>query len=111
MLSINKKNIDITKRILVPPKIINEFNEKPIKGKTGFPITLVCKVSGFPKPTILWQRNGMYLTQNTTDVIIEDSGTLVLKNVTKESAGAYTCDAENLGGIAQKTYYLYVNCN
>ncbi|KAK6636854.1 hypothetical protein RUM43_010518 [Polyplax serrata] len=95
--------------ILVPPKILDNHDQKSIKSKTGLPFSLTCNVTGTPAPTILWQRNGMYLTQNTTDILISDEGTLTILNVTKESAGSYTCDAENLGGITQRNYYLQVN--
>lgn len=94
----------------MPPKILGRHSEESLKAKAGVPVTIICNVVGVPIPTILWQRNGMYLTQNTSDTIISDDGSLTILNVTKESAGSYTCDAENLGGIAQRAYYLQVHC-
>lgn len=94
----------------MPPRILGVRHEDSVKARAGEPITLICDVVGVPSPTILWQRDGMYLTQNTSDLTITDSGFLTINHVTKESTGAYTCDAENLGGITQKTYYLQVNC-
>lgn len=94
----------------VPPSIVDGMNEESIRAKAGERLILECRVRGTPPPTILWQRNGMYLTMNTSEVTLIDPGLLILENVTKESAGAYVCDAENLAGIIQKMYYLQVHC-
>lgn len=102
------KEFNVT--ILVPPNILDRHKEQSVKARAGVPVTLHCNVYGVPTPTILWQRNGMYLTQNSTDVTIMDSGLLIIQNVTKESSGAYTCEAENMAGITQRFYYLQVNC-
>lgn len=102
------KEFNVT--ILVPPNILDRHKEQSVKARAGVPVTLHCNVYGVPTPTILWQRNGMYLTQNNTEVTIMDTGLLIIQNVTKESSGAYICEAENMAGITQRFYYLQVNC-
>jgi hypothetical protein len=68
-------------------------------------VTLECVVSGFPKPKIVWLRNGE--TFNDTDVtlyVLSDitvSSTLSWRRIRSMDAGVYTCNAVNsAGGVA-----------
>jgi len=92
----------------VPPRIADPGDE-PVLARAGDSVTIQCGVSGTPVPDVLWRRQGTYLTQNSSDLMIIGS-TLQITNVSVEAAGPYICDAENSAGIAQQTFYLQVTC-
>ena len=73
----------ITKK---PSSVIAEEGEK---------VTLVCKVSGLPIPTIKWQKPLSHLPRGRTAVI---DGNMTLLSVTKKDTGAYVCSVKNLLG-------------
>ena len=73
----------ITKK---PSSVIAEEGEK---------VTLVCKVSGLPIPTIKWQKPLSHLPRGRTAVI---DGNMTLLSVTKKDTGAYVCTVKNLLG-------------
>ena len=58
-------------------------------------MTLVCKVSGLPIPTIKWQKPLGNLTRGRTAVI---DGNMTILSVTKKDTGAYVCSVKNLLG-------------
>ena len=73
----------ITKK---PSSVIAEEGEK---------VTLVCKVSGLPIPTIKWQKPLGHLPRGRTAVI---DGNMTILSVTKKDTGAYVCSVKNLLG-------------
>ena len=73
----------ITKK---PSSVIAEEGEK---------VTLVCKVSGLPIPTIKWQKPLGHLPRGRTAVI---DGNMTILSVTKKDTGAYVCSVKNLPG-------------
>ena len=58
-------------------------------------MTLVCKVSGLPIPTIKWQKPLGHLPRGRTAVI---DGNMTILSVTKKDTGAYVCSVKNLLG-------------
>ena len=58
-------------------------------------MTLACKVSGLPIPTIKWQKPLGNLPRGRTAVI---DGNMTMLNVTKKDTGAYVCSVKNLLG-------------
>ena len=58
-------------------------------------MTLVCKVSGVPIPTIKWQKPLGHLPRGRTAVI---DGNMTVLSVTKKDTGAYVCSVKNLLG-------------
>ena len=58
-------------------------------------MTLVCKVSGLPIPTIKWQKPLGHLPRGRTAVI---DGNMTILSVTKKDTGAYICSVKNLLG-------------
>ncbi|XP_039287893.1 hemicentin-1-like [Nilaparvata lugens] len=98
-----------TVSVLVPP-IIKNGGEERVEVVEGDSAEIQCSASGVPKPTISWQWKGL---QNSSDSIEDDhfsenEDKLKIKNVTRELAGLYICDAENLAGITQKVFRLDV---
>ena len=73
----------ITKK---PSSVIAEEGEK---------VTLLCKVSGLPIPTIKWQKPLGHLPRGRTAVI---DGNMTILSVTKKDTGAYVCSVKNLLG-------------
>lgn len=68
-------------------------------------VTMECVASGFPKPKIVWLRNGE--TFNDTIIIhfvvsdIKVSSTLFWGHIRSTETGVYTCNAVNsAGGVA-----------
>ena len=58
-------------------------------------MTLLCKVSGLPIPTIKWQKPLGHLPRGRTAVI---DGNMTILSVTKKDTGAYVCSVKNLLG-------------
>ena len=52
----------------------------------GNELTLCCPVSGYPKPIITWERNGIQLQMS-------ESPLYFISKVTQEDFGNYTCTA------------------
>ena len=68
-------------------------------------VTIHCVASGFPKPKIVWLRNGE--TFNDTDIVhfvvsdIRVRSTLFWRRIRSTETGVYTCNAVNsAGGVA-----------
>ena len=49
-------------------------------------LKLCCPVSGYPKPTITWERNGIQLQKSENPLYF-------ISKVTEEDIGNYTCTA------------------
>ena len=58
-------------------------------------MTLLCKASGLPIPTITWQKPLGHLPRGRTAVI---DGNMTILSVTKKDIGAYVCSVKNLPG-------------
>jgi len=59
----------------------------------GQNVTLVCKATGQPTPTIAWRKAFSQLPKEKTTVL---DGNLTVLNITKADGGAYACMAKNL---------------
>ncbi|KAG8556198.1 hypothetical protein GDO81_017962 [Engystomops pustulosus] len=74
----------------------------------GNPISLPCKASGVPKPTIIWKKKGETVTPNNASVIIESDGSLYLSSPGGEDSAEYSCTAVNAAGYAARKVQLTV---
>ena len=61
----------------------------------GENVSLQCKATGQPKPTVTWQKALSYLPKQKTAVV---DGNLTILNIAKEDGGLYACSAKNLLG-------------
>ncbi|KAK5860093.1 hypothetical protein PBY51_021594 [Eleginops maclovinus] len=69
----------------------------------GQTVKLACKVTGVPKPTVTWYKDGRAVEADPHHIIIEDpdgSCTLILDNMTADDSGQYMCFATSSAGNA-----------
>ncbi|RZF46093.1 hypothetical protein LSTR_LSTR004806 [Laodelphax striatellus] len=79
-----------TVEILVPPSIRASPASGQLTARKGGTITLECKASGNPVPSISWSRKGKAMP------IGEKEGfSITLENVDRHQAGVYQCTATN----------------
>ncbi|XP_064650529.1 opioid-binding protein/cell adhesion molecule homolog isoform X2 [Lineus longissimus] len=84
-----------TLNVMIPPKL--NFSQKdllPKIVKLGESLTVMCKASGRPKPTITWKKLGSNLGNHTKTV----NNSLIFPKVKKTDTGEYECKAENGAG-------------
>nr|XP_040563510.1 roundabout homolog 2-like [Lepeophtheirus salmonis] len=60
---------------------------------------LPCKASGAPEPTISWYKNQSPISiDDSSRILVESSGTLVIDNLISSDTGLYTCTASSESG-------------
>ena len=92
------------------PQILNP-NPDRLSVVVGNTISMQCRVSGIPQPSLLWLHNGKVLLQTTYNEhisFLSNETLLQLSDVTTADAGKYTCHAENEAGFAEKVFHLDV---
>ncbi|CAF2499193.1 unnamed protein product [Rotaria sp. Silwood2] len=89
--------------LIVQSRPILETTYSKIAAEIGQTITLICRVSGQPKPNIFWKRNEQIMN---CDEIVDDKCFLRLFHITKKDFGSYRCIAENLLGREEWTYTI-----
>ena len=60
-------------------------------------ITIPCRVRGFPKPSVLWSKDGRPLSRSKRVSILADN-TLVISSAHPSDQGIYECVAWNTAG-------------
>jgi len=73
-----------------------------------------CQAIGDPKPTIQWDKDLQYLTENNTDrqrFSFLENGTLVIRNIQAEDEGKYACTIGNSAGLKREEVRLLVRAN
>ncbi|KAM7358899.1 limbic system-associated membrane protein isoform 1-T3 [Cochliomyia hominivorax] len=80
-----------TVEILVPPTLRALPHNGQVTARKGSTVTLECKASGNPVPTIYWFKKDMF----SGPTHLSDSSTLILENVDRHHAGIYQCSADN----------------
>ncbi|GAB1607434.1 hemicentin-1-like [Argonauta hians] len=101
------KHFDVS--IHVPPQLENsQLQVVEIMNKKT--ITLTCKASGIPKPTITWYRNDMIIPAfgNSKKRILNQGRELLLTNTNMDDSGRYMCEATNIAGKVQKPFLVTV---
>ncbi|XP_068448346.1 basement membrane-specific heparan sulfate proteoglycan core protein-like [Clinocottus analis] len=71
----------------------------PLRVRMGNPLSVECRATGRPRPTLTWQRQGSTLqlvTKETNDV-----NTIQWPAVHPEDSGVYICQANNNEGVAE----------
>ncbi|XP_025835325.1 protein amalgam-like, partial [Agrilus planipennis] len=94
VVSSETSQISITHRLFVQssPSIISleAANNKTVY-EHGERLVLVCKASGYPKPTIIWSFKGQG--------IVGEGDSITIDNISHTDAGSYQCLADNKIGI------------
>uniref|UniRef100_A0A8C3YS46 Hemicentin-1 n=1 Tax=Catagonus wagneri TaxID=51154 RepID=A0A8C3YS46_9CETA len=74
----------------------------------GIPVTLPCKASGIPKPSIVWSKKGELISMSSAKFSAGADGSLYLVSPGGEESGEYTCTATNAAGYAKRKVQLTV---
>ncbi|NXS98152.1 OBSCN protein, partial [Jacana jacana] len=91
----------ISEPIWIPPDFEEELAD--CTAELGETVKLACKVSGAPKPSVTWYKDGKPVEVDPHHIIIEDpdgSCTLILDNLTGVDSGQYMCFASSPAGNA-----------
>ncbi|XP_017052573.1 neurotrimin [Drosophila ficusphila] len=81
-----------TVEILVPPSVRAIPTSGQLQARKGGPITLECKGSGNPVPSIYWTKKS---GANKSSARIGDGPILTLEKLERQQAGVYQCTADN----------------
>ncbi|XP_017002962.3 igLON family member 5 isoform X1 [Drosophila takahashii] len=81
-----------TVEILVPPSVRAIPTSGQLQARKGGPITLECKGSGNPVPSIFWTKKS---GANKSSARIGDGPILTLEKLERTQAGVYQCTADN----------------
>ncbi|KFQ89263.1 Obscurin, partial [Phoenicopterus ruber ruber] len=100
-----KEICGIQQRISEPVWIPPDFEEElaDCTAELGETVKLACKVTGAPKPSVSWYKDGKTVEVDPHHIIIEDpdgSCTLILDNLTGVDSGQYMCFASSPAGNA-----------
>ena len=68
-------------------------------------ISLTCPTEGVPPPSVTWTKDGEQLN-STGHFVIDQSGTLTIRDVVVDDSGKYTCLAKNKAGVSEVTSSL-----
>ncbi|XP_073903349.1 hemicentin-1 isoform X3 [Castor canadensis] len=94
--------------VLVPPHIVGENILEDMKVKEKQSITLTCEVTGNPVPEITWHKDGQFLQEDETHLIMSSGRSLQITNAKVSHTGRYTCLASNTAGDKSKSFSLNV---
>ncbi|XP_075686538.1 WAP, Kazal, immunoglobulin, Kunitz and NTR domain-containing protein 1 isoform X1 [Rhinoderma darwinii] len=97
----------------VPPSL--NHSPAPQSVTVGGTVGLQCESSGRPRPEILWEKLGegpaaslMRPDQMYGNLVVTNSGQLVIYNARPEDAGIYVCIARNSAGLLRAEFPLSV---
>uniref|UniRef100_A0A8C3TT96 Hemicentin-1 n=1 Tax=Catharus ustulatus TaxID=91951 RepID=A0A8C3TT96_CATUS len=74
----------------------------------GIPVTLPCKASGVPKPSIVWSKKGEVILPSNMRFSAGSDGSLYVVSPGGEESGEYVCTATNAAGYATRKVQLTV---
>uniref|UniRef100_A0A8C3QNH6 Hemicentin 1 n=1 Tax=Cyanoderma ruficeps TaxID=181631 RepID=A0A8C3QNH6_9PASS len=74
----------------------------------GIPVTLPCKASGVPKPSIVWSKKGEVVLPSDVRFSAGSDGSLYVVSPGGEESGEYVCTATNAAGYATRKVQLTV---
>ncbi|KAL3875221.1 hypothetical protein ACJMK2_038145 [Sinanodonta woodiana] len=84
-----QRTVRLSLKEMLMAKIVNQQNQVVEGGR----ISLHCSGSGFPTPTVQWEKTGRPVT--TGGKVYVSDGRLVIRDVTSEDTGVYTCVVAN----------------
>ncbi|KAL1500967.1 hypothetical protein ABEB36_006377 [Hypothenemus hampei] len=97
---------NITLKVLYPPEIVLET--PVVYSGLNKEAQLVCIVHGVNQPTVTWHKHNLRLNPTEHHIIVPrvTRYTLIIRNVTENDFGNYTCQAENDQGRSKKVIQL-----
>ncbi|EFO97259.1 hypothetical protein CRE_16675 [Caenorhabditis remanei] len=88
----------------VAPRI--EDDERIVSGKENNTLSVHCRVSGHPEPTVTWKKNGKDIGNEYET--IHNNHILLVENASKNDQGKFTCTATNEAGTTTADFILDV---
>lgn len=92
---------------LVPAKIASFDDKFTVTYRED--VTLPCQAVGAPLPEVSWKIKGSVYTPSERVRLLAE-GSLMIREVTRDDAGEYTCTVENMYGRDTVTHQLQVQC-
>nr|XP_051676343.1 hemicentin-1 isoform X2 [Oryctolagus cuniculus] len=90
----------------VPPTI--QHGQQILSTIEGVPVTLPCKASGIPKPSIVWSKKGELISSSSARFSTGADGSLSVVSPGGDESGEYVCTATNAAGYAKRKVQLTV---
>ncbi|KAF7654921.1 hypothetical protein LDENG_00063270 [Lucifuga dentata] len=81
-----------------PPKV-RLTPAGPLQVRMGDPVSVGCRATGRPRPSLTWKRQGSTLQLVTT--VTDDVNTIQWPAIRPEDSGVYICKAENNEGVTE----------
>uniref|UniRef100_A0AC35UC53 Ig-like domain-containing protein n=1 Tax=Rhabditophanes sp. KR3021 TaxID=114890 RepID=A0AC35UC53_9BILA len=79
-----------------PPRIISHFQDQ-IQILKGTAYELPCRTLGIPQPIVLWQKDGIEISNNQ-NLLLQSDGSLKIFDIDFDDQGRYSCTASNNAG-------------
>ncbi|XP_039185115.1 titin-like isoform X6 [Crotalus tigris] len=91
-----------------PPYIVSML--KNVTVLEGESVTLECRISAYPAPTVAWYREDYHIESSIDFQITFEAGVarLVIREAFAEDSGKFTCTASNEAGSVSTSCYLLV---
>uniref|UniRef100_A0A8C9N6Y6 Hemicentin-1 n=1 Tax=Serinus canaria TaxID=9135 RepID=A0A8C9N6Y6_SERCA len=99
-------NSTTTVHVFVVPVI--QHGQQIFSTIEGIPVTLPCKASGVPKPSIVWSKKGEVILPSNVRFSAGSDGSLFVVSPGGEESGEYVCTATNAAGYATRKVQLTV---
>ncbi|KAH8403901.1 hypothetical protein KR215_005905, partial [Drosophila sulfurigaster] len=106
-------NATVSINVVVTPKF-SVAPVGPIETTEQGVAVIHCQAIGDPKPTIQWDKDLQFLSENNTDrqrFSFLENGTLEIRNVQAEDEGKYGCTIGNSAGLKREEVRLLVRSN
>ncbi|KAJ1525037.1 hypothetical protein ONE63_009883 [Megalurothrips usitatus] len=96
------------KEILIPAEFTEPLKDASIQ--EGGKFTFECKVTGKPAPEIVWEKDGISISNNPDYMTTQDGSvcTLTIEETFTEDSALYTCCATNSSGSSKTSAVLNV---
>ncbi|XP_026159383.1 secreted immunoglobulin domain 4 [Mastacembelus armatus] len=103
--SVGRKSATAMLTVKNPPKV-RLTPAGPLQVRMGDPVSVECRGTGRPRPTLMWKRLGSTLQLVTTET--SDVNTIQWPAVRPEDSGVYICQAENSEGVNEVKIEIFV---
>ncbi|XP_017564261.1 neural cell adhesion molecule 1 isoform X1 [Pygocentrus nattereri] len=102
-----KKELDISVVVNVPPTVMIRSEQTNVHAGPDINVTIICLVSGNPKPTIIWTPPST--SDSSRYIYNSDKSELIIPAVARSDFGEYVCTASNKLGEDSAAFILDVS--